>query len=407
MQEKKYSKVHIRKNNETKKVRIGSNLKPEISNELIEKWQSLLDLTARIINVPAALIMRLHEDNVEVFLRSQTNDNPYYAGKKIELIYGIYCETVIGKQKELSIPDAGKSELWKKYNPAVDLNMVSYLGFPVNYPDGEVFGTVCVLDNKENHYNELYKNFMDQIRQHIETDLELLVANHELEQSNEIKTKFLSLISHDARGSVSALDEFVKLLIDRFNKFKSNELLDKLKIIRVTTNSLYETLQNLLSWSKNDLLHLQAQKEQVDLINVIKKILDFLKPRIEYEGLSVLTEYESDQMFVFADPNMLAAALRNIISNAIKFSGKSEKVIVRVYKNNGKSVIEIEDTGVGMDENTLNNLFNFSKSEDTEADEEEGSRIGLMLTKEFLDKNDATIKVSSKKGEGTKFVISL
>ncbi len=237
--------------------------------------------------------------------------------------------------------------------------------------------------------------------------MELLVANHELEQSNEIKTKFLSLISHDARGSVSALDEFVKLLIDRFNQFKSNELLDKLKIIRVTTNSLYETLQNLLSWSKNDLLHLQAQKEQVDLIGVIKKILDFLKPRIEYEGLSVLTEYEYHQMFVFADPNMLAAALRNIISNAIKFSGESEKVIVRVYKNNGKSVIEIEDTGVGMDEKNLNNLFNFSKSEDTEADEEEGSRIGLLLTKEFLDKNDATIKVSSKKGEGTKFVISL
>ena len=103
MQEKKFSKVTIKETNETKKVPVGSDLNPEVSDELIEKWQSLLDVTARIIDVPAASIMKLHKDHIEVFLNSQTAENPLYAGQKIELIYGVYCETTIGEQQKLLV----------------------------------------------------------------------------------------------------------------------------------------------------------------------------------------------------------------------------------------------------------------------------------------------------------------
>src|SRR6056297_3604261 len=125
MKEKKFSKVTIKETNETKRVRIGSDLKPEVSDELIEKWQSLLDVTARIIDVPSASIIRLHQDHIEVFLNSQTAENPFHAGQKEELIYGFFCETVIGKQDKLLVPDATKIPLWKD-NLEVDLNMISY-----------------------------------------------------------------------------------------------------------------------------------------------------------------------------------------------------------------------------------------------------------------------------------------
>jgi c-di-GMP phosphodiesterase len=407
MKEKKFSKVTIRETNETKKVRIGSDLKPEVSDELIEKWQSLLDVTARIIDVPAASIMKLHEDYIEVFLNSQTVESPFYAGQKAKLIYGLYCETVIGKQQKSFVPDATKSEIWKHNNPDIDLNMISYLGFPVNYPDGEVFGTVCVHDNKENHYNELHKDLMDKMRQHIETDLELLVSNNALEQSNEMKSKFLSLISHDVRGSVSSLDAFIELLISRFHRYGSNELQNKLKTIRVTTNSLNQTLQNLLTWSKQDLLQLQPQKKQVDLIAVITKILDFLKPRIEYKALEVNSDYPSEGVFVHADPDMLETALRNIISNAVKFTENEGNIFIRVFETDNEAGIEIEDTGMGMDEKTVNKLFTYNYAEGTDEKGQESSGLGLLLCKEFLDKNDATVKVSSKKGEGSKFTVTI
>ncbi|MBS3777028.1 MAG: GAF domain-containing sensor histidine kinase [Bacteroidales bacterium] len=407
MKEKKFSKVAIRETNETKKVRIGSDLKPEVSEELIEKWQSLLDVTARIIDVPAASIMKLHEDYIEVFLNSQIVENPLYAGQKIELIYGVYCETTIGKQQKLLVPDATKSEIWKHHKHAIDLNLISYLGFPVNYPDGEVFGTLCVHDNKENHYNELHKDLMDKMRQHIETDLELLISNHQLEQSNEMKSKFLSLISHDVRGAVSSLDGFIELLISRFHSYERNELQNKLKTIRVTTNSLNQTLQNLLTWSKQDFVQLQPYKKQVDLIAVLTKILDFLKPRIEYKALEVNTDYPSEGVFVHADPNMLETALRNIISNAVKFTENEGKIFIRVFETEQGVEIEIEDTGMGMDEKTANKLFTYNYSEGTDDKGQESSGIGLLLSKEFLDKNDATVKVSSKLGEGSRFTVTI
>ncbi len=414
MQEKKQSKVTIRENNTTKRVSIASDLKPEIGKELIEKWQSLLDLTAKLINVPSALIMKLNEETIEVFLKSQNQENPYKVGGKEELIYGVYCETVIGKQERLLVPDATKNEIWKHNNPDIDLNMISYLGMPLNFPDGEVFGTVCVLDNKENHYSELYEELLDKVKQHIETDLRLLLSNQKLEEknqqlerANEIKSKFLSLISHDVRGSITSMDHFIKLMLSKIHKFDKYELGEKLKTLEVTTNSLNQTLQNLLTWSKQDLLQLKPQKKQVELIAVITKILDFLKPRIEFKKLEVNTDYPSEKVYVYADPNMLETALRNIISNAVKFTENEGNIFIGVFETDNEAVIEIEDTGIGMDENTVNKLFTYNYSEGTDEKGQESSGLGLFLSKEFLDKNDATVKVSSKKGEGSKFTVTI
>ena len=148
----RYSKVTIRGEQQSKIVKIGSSLKPDIEKAIIEKWQSIIDTGARLVDVPSGLIMRLKEQTIEVFLSSKTTNNPYKAGEQAELVYGLYCETVIGKQQKLLVSDATKNEVWKDDNPDVEINMISYLGYPLNWPDGEVFGTVCLLDNKENQY---------------------------------------------------------------------------------------------------------------------------------------------------------------------------------------------------------------------------------------------------------------
>ncbi|MFO7888968.1 MAG: diguanylate cyclase, partial [bacterium] len=126
MENKNYSRVNVRETNEEKQVRIASVSKPKPGDEIIEKWQSLLNLTAKIMNVSSALIMKLNKKSIEVFLKSQTEGNPYKVGGKEELVYGLYCETVIGKQKKLLVSDATKSPVWKDNNPDIDLNMISY-----------------------------------------------------------------------------------------------------------------------------------------------------------------------------------------------------------------------------------------------------------------------------------------
>ncbi len=178
----KYARVKVREKAEGRDVKIGSDLKPRISDSLLEKWQSLLDLSAGIANVPAALIMKLNKDSIEVFLKSDTPDNPYETGEKADLKYGLYCETVIGTQEKLLVPDARRDPLWKHHNPDIALNMIAYLGFPVNWPDGEVFGTICLLDNKENPFSNYHTEFLGRIRENIEKDLELLLTNWKLSE---------------------------------------------------------------------------------------------------------------------------------------------------------------------------------------------------------------------------------
>ena len=144
----------------------------EIPQSFISKWQNIVDLLAKIIGIPAALIMKVENDYMEVFISSKSENNPYHVGHK-EHLNGLYCETVIKSQNRLKVINALKDEKWDK-NPDLKLGMVSYLGFPINFPDGEPFGTICVLDRNENNYSEEYEQLLDQFRRVVELDLAII-----------------------------------------------------------------------------------------------------------------------------------------------------------------------------------------------------------------------------------------
>ena len=336
---KKYSTINVRGEKGSKTVRIASDDKPEIIDSVIEKWQALIDDAAELVSVPSALIMRLKEESIQVFLKSNTEGNPYEKGEEAKLIYGLYCETVIGTQKKLVIPDATKIKTWKNNNPDVDLNMISYLGFPVNWPDGEVFGTVCLLDRKENKYNERFIKMVDQLKQHMETDLQLLVANNELKQKNEkleqlnqTKSRFLSLISHDIRGNIGTLDEFLKLTLENFEDYDNATLKKILKSLSQNAASSYLTLENLLNWSKHDLMQLEVNFVPVDIVEIVENILDYLQQAITIKNIQVEKKFYTERAVIDADENMISVALRNIVSNAVKYNETGGKLFIRIFK---------------------------------------------------------------------------
>ena len=154
--------------------------------QLANDWQDIIDLMAQIIHVPAGLIMRLTEGELEVFVSSKTEGNPYIVGEKeIMKDSGLYCETVISTNKMLKVPNALTDDDWKN-NPDVKLNMISYLGFPILWPDGKPFGTICVLDEKENHYNSQYISLIQKFKRFIETQLELIDKRDQLVKLAEI-----------------------------------------------------------------------------------------------------------------------------------------------------------------------------------------------------------------------------
>ncbi|WP_161629960.1 sensor domain-containing diguanylate cyclase [Desulfogranum mediterraneum] len=176
---KKTARVMVRTTGSYKTVPITGTDKPDISEAISSKWQRIITLCARLLAVPSGLIMRITQENMEVFLKSANKENPYPEHGADQLGHGLYCETVIGNNHALLVPNALDDPIWAD-NPDVPLKMISYYGLPILWPDQEAFGTICVLDNKTNHYNETFKELMMEFKLAIESDLALLVNKKQL-----------------------------------------------------------------------------------------------------------------------------------------------------------------------------------------------------------------------------------
>jgi GAF domain-containing protein len=156
---------------------------PEVPPRTTHRWQEILDLLAELLEVPAALVMRVHPEQIEVYRASSGEENPYRRGELARLDTGLYCETVMENNAPLHVANALEDPDWKD-NPDVELDMINYLGFPLRWPDRTFFGTLCVLDKQTNHYNETHKQLLARFRDALESDLELLNAIHDLRRAN-------------------------------------------------------------------------------------------------------------------------------------------------------------------------------------------------------------------------------
>ena len=145
----------------------------DIPQETAHKWQEITDLLAEIMHVPAALIMKVDPPEVAVFISSESKGNPYERCERTRLDTGLYCETVMSTRRPLLVSNALEDEAWRS-NPDIKLGMVSYLGFPIAWPTGDIFGTICVLDDHANHYSKAYQSLMLQCRDVLEADLNSL-----------------------------------------------------------------------------------------------------------------------------------------------------------------------------------------------------------------------------------------
>jgi len=197
-------KVFLREEGRYGKVRITSKDKPEIEPHIIEKWQAVADLVAEALEVPAALIMKSTNTHMEVFVKSASEGNPYPEDGKDELGHGLYCEEVIGKDRPFEMKNASRDEIWKD-NPDVSLRMISYYGLPLRWHDGEIFGTICVLDRDPRTHDEQKKRLMMLLRDSLEVDL------HNL----ELIQNLYRMANIDALTGVSSRRRILELLQER------------------------------------------------------------------------------------------------------------------------------------------------------------------------------------------------
>ncbi|MFB9214177.1 bifunctional diguanylate cyclase/phosphodiesterase [Vibrio sinaloensis] len=160
-----------------------------IPDDMLESWQKIVNLLAEIISVPAALVMRIDDKQIEVFAANNNAEHPYSPGDAEPLNQGLYCEAVVNSRQKLHVPNALVAPEWQN-NPDMKFGLVAYCGLPVSWPNGEVFGTICILDSKENHLNQTYQDLLESFRDSIDAHLKTLYQNHKLKQLNdELKSR--------------------------------------------------------------------------------------------------------------------------------------------------------------------------------------------------------------------------
>ena len=187
----------------------------DIPDNVLSNWQAIVDLLAELAGIPASLIMRVHARDIEVFVSSHSEGNVYEAGERTILDTGLYCETVMNTQRELLVPNALEDPLWD-HNPDIELGMISYYGLPLTWPTGELFGTICILDRKDDDFSKNHRELMSRFRDSIQLSLEILYEKNQQKERREqaeetnhfTEAKYRSLVEAiPAVTYIAALDD--------------------------------------------------------------------------------------------------------------------------------------------------------------------------------------------------------
>ncbi len=226
--------------------------------------------------------------------------------------------------------------------------------------------------------------------------------NLELKESNAAKDKFFAIIAHDLRGPIGTLTAFLVHLLESFDEISPKELKGILLTLHKSAENVSGLLENLLIWAQSQLNKVENSPTKLELTNVIQTSVRALKQVAENKQIDIKFELD-DQIMVYADPNMVQTILRNILSNAIKFTNRGGLVIIRSsVQNMNNAIISIIDNGVGIEESSLTLVFDITKTFHTVGTENEKSTgLGLILVKEFIEKNGGKIAIESEKDKGT------
>lgn len=355
-----------------------------ISDSALEEWQRVVDLVVRIAGVRVGLIMRINEDSIEVFVASKTNGNPYHVGEKEHLgCSGLYCEAVINNQDMLLVSNALQSTVWNN-NPDLKYNLVSYLGFPIRLPNGRPFGTICLLDDKENDYSPELIELMEKMRELIESQLDLAEKTRELSRTKAELEAFTFTVAHDIKPPLRAIAGYAEFLKENKNKCLNDEDLGMVTNIQRIAADRIDLVNKLLEYART--AKMQLKVESVDMGSLF--IAVYTELAAQYAGRHVAIKLDKDMPLVKGDRVLLREVCANILANAFKFTyfRQEAQITVRFRRTAKAYVFSVQDNGAGFDPQYADKLFGIFERLHT-ADEFPGHGIGLATVQNIIQKH--------------------
>jgi len=314
---------------------------------------------------------------------------------------------LITAQKDLELRKLGETEL-------IGAPAAIWLGVPLKL-GGKTIGVIVVQDYEN---EKAYGEEEEQILTFVSEQIAQVIARkrnsdavkkytEELKQLNSTKDKFFSIIAHDLKNPFITILGFSDLLHTDYAELSDEERLFYIDEMKKSAEISHNLLQNLLQWSRSQTGRIEFNPQRLCLHNIVQDNTDLLKASAERKQIKISHNVPED-IFVTADEDMLNTIIRNLLTNALKFTEKGGNVEINAVKQNGFIEVVVSDSGVGMSNSVRECLFKLDATHSSiGTDNEAGTGLGLILCKEFVEKNGGTIKVESELGKGSRFVFSL
>ncbi|GEM_PF-1295377 len=277
----------------------------------------------------------------------------------------------------------------------------------IRKPNGVLVYTQISI-SKLNDQPANYLLIIRDITEILKNQEELKQYAEKLEISNQAKAKLFSIISHDLRGPIGNLKAMIELILENPSSFDTNEIREILTELKNTSVSTFELLENLLYWAKSQLNQIEYSPSDFNISEPVNQILNLLRQTAKRKEIQIIDKISPNSYFVKADVEMVKIILRNLISNAIKFTPRGGTITLLNYEDENSVIIGVKDTGIGIPYEKLIQIFETDTFFTTYGTEKEkGTGLGLQIVKEFVAKNKGKLWVESKPGKGTTFYFSL
>ena len=230
---------------------------------------------------------------------------------------------------------------------------------------------------------------------------------NQLEEAYATKDKLFAIITHDLKNPFGTIISLSGFLEESYNDIDDNHRIHAIKTLKKSANSAYDLLENLTKWLMSQNKNIPIKISKFDISIAIQTILTFYKIETEKKKISIVFD-NTEKSYVLADEQMIKTIIRNLLSNAIKFTPENGEITIKIKKLKNEIHVAINDTGIGIKDEDKEKIFKIDSNFTTSGtSKEKGSGLGLILSKEFAERNNSRIWFESEEGKGSTFYFSI
>ncbi|WP_405294017.1 ATP-binding protein [Algibacter sp. Ld11] len=342
-----------------------------------------------------------------IILSKFSNGKIFEVNKSLETISDYKTEDLIGiNSEELNL--WGQKGDRQKFLSSLSTNgYVKDNEYVFRKKSGELFPGLITAQIININNEDCIISVINDISNRKKAELNLRNSEATLRELNSTKDKFFSIIAHDLRTPFNGIIGFSQILSQQIKENNYEDIDEYAEIIQTSSEHAMALLSNLMEWSRSQSGQIKFNPQYIDLIALTQTTVELLKTSAEQKQININLNTPAN-IIIYADKEMIETVLRNIISNALKFTPKNGVITIHAEEKNTEHIISITDNGVGIPQDNLEKLFKIDRSYSTAGtNDESGTGLGLILCKDFIDYHKGKIWVKSEIGKGTSIFFSL